>query len=109
MNIEEVIEYLEAELADANTRFELARGKDAQEALCQLIKSSTIQKILEDISTPEKRYSELTMGERLITFENWQAICLEEDIPPYDSFEEYDKEQLLLDLTFDVETLECIG
>ena len=109
MNTEEIIEYLEAELADANTQFELARGKNAQEALCQLIKSSTIQQILEHISSPEKTYSELTMSERVKTFENWQAICLEEDIPPYENFEEYDKEQLLMDLTFDAKTLECIG
>ena len=64
---------------------------------------------LEAVSAPEKTYSELTVSERLITFENWQAICLEEDIPQYDNFAEYDKEQLLLDLTFDAKTLECIG
>ena len=109
MNIEEVIEYLEDELADANTQFELARGKDAQEALCQLIKSSTIQKILEDISVPEKRYSELTMSERQKTFEIWKPLYLDEDYYPYFTFEEYDEEQLDLDLTFDAKTLECIG
>ena len=109
MNTEEIIEYLEAELSDADTQFELARGKDAQEALCQLIKSSTIQKILEDISIREKRYSELTMSERQKTFEIWKPLYLEEDYYPYFTFEEYDQEQMDLDLTFDAKTLECRG
>ena len=109
MKTEEIIEYLEAEFTDASEQVELAMGKDAQAALIYHIKASTIQQILEDISDRDKRYSELTMSERVKTFENWQAICMEEDIPPYESFDEYDKEQLLLDLTFDAKTLECIG
>lgn len=109
MNTEDIIEYLEAELSDADKQFELARGKDSQEALCQLIKASTIRQILENIADREKLYSELTLRERFQTFENWQAICMEEDLPQYDNFAEYDEEQLLLNLTFDSKTLECIG
>ena len=109
MNTEEIIEYLEDELEDASAQCELAMGKDVQAALFYHIKESTLQQILENIVDREKHYGELTIGERLKTFENWQAICLEEDIPSYESFEEYDKEQLLLDLMFDAKTLECLG
>ena len=109
MKTEEIIEYLEVELADASSQFELAMGKDAQAALFYHIKSSTIQQILEDIAVREKRYSELTMSERQKTFKNWQALCLEANVFHYCTFGEYDEEQLLLDLTFDARTLECLG
>lgn len=109
MKTEEIIEYLEAELADASAQVELATGKDAQAALFYHIKATSIQQILEDISVREKRYSELTMGERQKTFKNWQARCLEANIFYYCTFGEYDEEQLILDLTFDAKTLECLG
>lgn len=109
MNTEEIIEYLEVELADASVQFELAMGKDAQAALISHIKASTIHKILEDIAIREKRYSELSMSERQKTFKNWQARCLEANIFDYCTFGEYDEEQLLLDLNFDARTLECLG
>lgn len=109
MKTEEIIEYLEAELADASAQVELAMGKDAQAALFYCVKEKTLQQILENISVREKLYSELTMSERQKTFKNWQALCLEADIFPYSTFGEYDEEQLLLDLTFDAKTLECIG
>ena len=109
MNTEEIIKYLEAELADASARFGLAMGKDARAAMFYHIKSSAIQQILEDITVREKRYSELTMSERQKTFKRWQARCLEAGVFQYISFGEYDEEQLILDLTFDAKTLECIG
>ena len=46
---EEIVEYLEAELAEAYELHEQSRGKDAQEALCQIIRASTITHLLEEI------------------------------------------------------------
>lgn len=109
MKTEEIIEYLKAELADASAQVDLAMGNDAQAAMFYHIKATSIQQILEDISVREKRYSELTMSERQKTFKTWQARCLEANIFPYCTFGEYDEEQLLLDLTFDARTLECLG
>lgn len=57
-----------------------------------------------------KTYTELTAEEKRQTYDNWQALCVEYgELTLCGSFEEYDKEQRLLDLTFDEETLECIG
>jgi len=109
MKTEEIIEYLEAELSEASAQLELSTGKDAKASLFYLIKSNTIKQILEDISVREKRYSELTMGERQKTFKNWQLRCLEANVFHYCTFGEYDEEQLLLDLTFDAKTLKCLG
>ena len=57
-----------------------------------------------------KSYSELSREERLITFENYQQLCREDDsYTAFDSFEEYDDEQMFIDMDFDAETLECLG
>lgn len=44
---EQIIKYLEMELADAYEMHEEARGVDAQQALIQLIRATTILNILE--------------------------------------------------------------
>ncbi len=46
---EKIIAYLEAELAEAHELHDLARGKDAQEALYHLIRATTITHLLEEI------------------------------------------------------------
>lgn len=57
-----------------------------------------------------KTYNELTKYERKKTFIAFQELCdLHPEIVPYDDFVEYDKEQSLLDMNFDAETLECLG
>lgn len=45
-----IIDYLAAELAEAYELHDMAKGKDAQEALAQLIKATTILNILEEIN-----------------------------------------------------------
>lgn len=109
MKTEEIIEYLEAKLADASAQVELAAGKDAQAALFYHIKATSIKQILEDISPSVKAYHELTMSERQKTFKNWQARCVEAGIFDYCTFGEYDEDQLLAGLTFDARTLKCLG
>ena len=47
--VEEIVAYMEAELAEAYELHDQAKGKDAQEALVQLIKATTILHILEEI------------------------------------------------------------
>lgn len=47
--VEEIIALLEAELAEAYELHEQARGKDAQEALYQIIRATTITHLLEEI------------------------------------------------------------
>ena len=44
-----IVDYLEAELAEAYEMHDQAKGKDAQEALAQLLKATTILHILEEI------------------------------------------------------------
>ena len=46
---EEIIALLEAELAEAYELHDQAKGKDAQEALYQLIRAITITHLLEEI------------------------------------------------------------
>ena len=46
---EEIIAYLEAELAEAYELYDQAKGKDAQEALHQILKATTITHILEEV------------------------------------------------------------
>lgn len=46
---EQIIEYLEAELAEADKLHEASRGVDAQQALIQLIRATILMKILDDI------------------------------------------------------------
>lgn len=46
---QEIITLLEAELAEAYELHEAARGKDAQEALYQIIRATTITHLLEEI------------------------------------------------------------
>lgn len=47
--VEEIVAYLEMELAEAQELHEAARGKNAQEALYQIIRATTITHILEEI------------------------------------------------------------
>ncbi len=46
---EEIVAYLEAELAEATEMHEQAKGNNAQEALFYLIKKNTITHLLEEI------------------------------------------------------------
>lgn len=46
----EIITYLEAELAEAFEMHDEAKGKDAQQALAQLIRAYTIKELLENIT-----------------------------------------------------------
>ena len=46
---EEIIEYLEAELAEAYEMHDLAKGKDAAKAFAFLVKATTIEHLLEEI------------------------------------------------------------
>ena len=55
-------------------------------------------------------YRQLTVEERIATFERYQALCeADEDYTPFASFEEYDAEQEMLDFDFDADTLDCLG
>jgi hypothetical protein len=47
--VEEIIAFLESELAEAYELHEQARGKDAQEALYQIIRASVITHLLDEI------------------------------------------------------------
>ena len=47
---DEIIAYLEKEMADANEKYNQAKGNNAQEAFCQLIKEDVIKQILENIT-----------------------------------------------------------
>ena len=46
---EEIISYLEMELAEAYELLDAARGKDAAKAFGYIVKATTIQHILEEI------------------------------------------------------------
>lgn len=46
---EEIVNFLESELAEAYELHEQARGKDAQEALYQIIRVSVLTHLLEEI------------------------------------------------------------
>ena len=48
---QEIITYLEAELAEAYELHDAARGKDAQEAFAQLMKVTVITHLLEEIKS----------------------------------------------------------
>ena len=48
---EEIINYLKSELAEAHELHDQARGKDAQEALFQIIRATVITHILEDLKS----------------------------------------------------------
>lgn len=48
-SLEEIITFMEAELAEAYEMHDQAKGKDAQEALVHLIRATTITHILEEI------------------------------------------------------------
>lgn len=50
----EIIAYMEAELAEAYELHDQAKGKDAQAALYQLIRATTILNLLEEIKAPEE-------------------------------------------------------
>ncbi len=46
---EEIIAYMEAELAEAYEMYDQTKGKDAQQALANIIKASVIQNLLDEI------------------------------------------------------------
>lgn len=48
---EEIITYMEAELAEAFELHEQAKGNNAQEALFYILKATTITNLLEEIKT----------------------------------------------------------
>ncbi len=48
---EQIIEYLEAELAEAYELHDQAKRKDAQEAFFYLVKATTIEHLLDEIRT----------------------------------------------------------
>ena len=50
---EEIIKYLEAELAEAYDQYDQAKGKDAAQALASIIKATTIQHLLDEITLNE--------------------------------------------------------
>lgn len=57
-----------------------------------------------------KTYRELSADEQRKTFDNYQSMCGQHpEMIPFASFEEYDREQRFLDMTFDADTLECLG
>ena len=47
---EEIIEYLEVELAEAYDQYDQAKGKDSAQALALIIKATTIQHLLDEIT-----------------------------------------------------------
>ena len=47
--VEEIVEYLEMELADAQTAYEILRKEDKQRAMFHIIKVATITELLEEI------------------------------------------------------------
>ena len=47
--VDEVITYLEAELAEAYEMHDQAKGKDAAQALAFMLKASTIAQLLDEI------------------------------------------------------------
>jgi hypothetical protein len=49
MTAEEIIAYMELELADAYEQHDLAKGVDAREALIHLVRATTILNLLEAI------------------------------------------------------------
>ena len=62
---EEIIAYLEAELAEASEIHKQAQGNNAQEALFYLIKKNTITGLLEGINDPH-------VEEKLEKPHNWR-------------------------------------
>lgn len=49
--VEEIISYMEAELAEAYELHDQAKGKDVQEAFFYLLKATTIEHLLDEIRT----------------------------------------------------------
>ncbi len=64
--VEEIITYMEAELAEAYELHDQAKGKDAQEAFIHLIRATTIQNLLDGIKAdavpPEEEPRRITLG-----------------------------------------------
>lgn len=56
---EEIIAYLEAELAEAYEMHDRAKGKDAAQAFAYLLKATTILQLLEEINETNKKTSEI--------------------------------------------------
>lgn len=48
---EQIISYIEAEIAEAHELHDQARGKDAAQAFACLMKITTLTQLLEDITT----------------------------------------------------------
>jgi len=55
-------------------------------------------------------YKQLNQDQQARTYENFKRLC-QNEAPAIQvgTFEEYHDEQLALDLTFDMDTLECLG
>lgn len=49
--VEEIVNYLEMELAEAYELHDQAKGKDAARAFAYLLKATTIQHLLDEITT----------------------------------------------------------
>ena len=49
--VEQIISYIEAEIAEAHELHDQARGKDAAQAFAYLLKATTLAQLLEEITT----------------------------------------------------------
>jgi hypothetical protein len=54
---EEIIAYMEAELAEAYEMHDAAKGKDAAQALAYMLKATTILQLLEEIKETNQNLS----------------------------------------------------
>ena len=54
---EEIIAYLEAELAEVYEMHDAAKGKDAAQAFAYLLKATTILQLLEEINATNQNFS----------------------------------------------------
>lgn len=55
MTANEIISYLEMELADAYEQYDLAKGNDARQAMVHLVRATTIQNLLDWIRTDKTK------------------------------------------------------
>ena len=58
---EEIIEFLEAELAEAYELHDMTRGKDAAQAFSFLIKATTIEQLLDEIKEGQSTMDQVKM------------------------------------------------
>ena len=58
----------------------------------------------------DKSYRELTLNEKIKTFNNYQELCKNDsDLIPYEDFKEYDEDNYFNNFDFDSDTLEFLG